>query len=114
MYAPKSKPKGSDAPAVGELSAHRLQVRVAHVLDGEDENVLEVVGGLLDIGKELLRQLLALLVRLGQVNDSGALRFGHGGGGVLGVVVLIDLVCDAQKKVRRAAFLAGTGQGRAG
>jgi hypothetical protein len=62
-----------DAPAVGELLAHLLEVRVAHVLNGEDEHVLEAVGGLLDIGEQLLGQLLALLVRLGEVHDLGAL-----------------------------------------
>lgn len=60
-------------PAVGELSANLLQVRVAHVLYGENENVLEVICSFLDIGEEFLRQLLALLIRLGKVDDLRAL-----------------------------------------
>jgi len=67
-------------PAVSEFSAHFLQVRIAHVFDCENENVLVVVRGLLDIGKELQRELLALLVRLGEVYDLRALGFGHIGG----------------------------------
>jgi hypothetical protein len=60
-------------PAVGEFGAHLLQVRIAHVLDCENENVLKVVCRFLDIGEKLLRQLLAFLVRLGEVYDLGAL-----------------------------------------
>lgn len=56
-------------PAVRKFSTHFLEVRVAHVLNGEDENVLEVFGGLLDVGEELLRELFALLVCLGEVHD---------------------------------------------
>ena len=62
-----------DLPAVRKFRAYFLQVRVAHVLHREDEDVLEVVSGLLDIGEELLGKLLALLVRLGQVDDLGTL-----------------------------------------
>jgi hypothetical protein len=67
-------------PAVGELGADLLQVRVAHVLNGEDKDVLEVVGGFLDIGEKLLGELLALLVCLGEVDDLGTLGLGHFGG----------------------------------
>lgn len=62
-----------DLPAVRKFSAYFLQVRVAHVLNREDEDVLEVFSGLLDIGEELLGKLLALLVRLGEVDDLGTL-----------------------------------------
>ena len=72
-------------PAVGELGADLLQVRVAHVLDGEDKDVLEVVGGFLDVGEKLLGELLALLVRLGEVDDLGTLGLGHFGGVAAGL-----------------------------
>lgn len=85
------------APAVREFSAHFLQIRVAHVLHCEDENILKVVGRLLHIGKQLLRQFLALLVRLGQVYDLGALRLGHGGGGIIRRLLLIDLAMHRKK-----------------
>lgn len=62
-----------DLPAVRKFSAYFLQVRVAHVLNREDENVLEVLSSLLHIGKQLLGELLALLVRLGKVDDLGTL-----------------------------------------
>lgn len=66
-----------NAPAVRELLANLLQVVVAHVLDVKEENVLEVLGGLAHIVEELFRQFLALLLDLGQVNDSRALRLRH-------------------------------------
>lgn len=71
-------------PAVRKFCAHFLQVRVAHVLNREDEYVLKVFRGLLDIGEKLLRELLALLVRLGEVYYFGTLRLGHFGGVVVG------------------------------
>jgi len=55
--------------------------------------MLEVVCGFLDAGKELQRQLLAFLVRLGQVDDFGALRLGH-----VGVVKACLSIEDRQKK----------------
>jgi hypothetical protein len=73
-------------PAVCELGAHCLQVRVAHVLDRKDEDMLKLVRGFLHIGKKFLRQLLALLVRLGEMYDLLALGFRHVGG--FGVVVV--------------------------
>lgn len=62
-----------DIPAIGELLTKFLEVGVAHVLYGEDKDVLKIVRRFLDIGKELQRQLLALLVRLGKMYDLRAL-----------------------------------------
>lgn len=62
-----------DLPAVRKFSAHFLQVRVPHVLNSEDEDVLKVFSGFLDIGEQLLRKLLALLVRLRKMYNLGAL-----------------------------------------
>ena len=62
-----------DLPAVRKFSAYFLQVRVAHVLYGEDKDVLKIVRRFLNIGKKLQRQLLALLVRLGKMYDLRAL-----------------------------------------
>jgi hypothetical protein len=90
-------------PAVCELGAHCLQVRVAHVLDCEDEDMLKVVRGFLDIGEKLLRQLLALLVRLGKMYDLLALRFRHVGG--FGVVVVRSY--RAQEKSSKFQKISG-------
>jgi hypothetical protein len=60
-------------PAVCKLCAHFLQVRIAHVLYREDEDVLEIVRRFLDVGKKLLRQLLALFVGLCEVDYLRAL-----------------------------------------
>jgi hypothetical protein len=40
-----------DLPAVRKFSAHFLEVRVAHVLNREDKDVLEVFSGFLDVGE---------------------------------------------------------------
>lgn len=71
-------------PAVGEFGPHILQVRVAHVLDGEDEAVLVLIQTLAHIGEKLQGQLLALLLDLGEVNDSRALGFRHCEGRIWG------------------------------
>jgi len=70
----------ANIPRIAELGADLLQVGVAHVLDAEDEDVLILVDGLLDVGEELEGELLALLVDLRQVDDLRALGLGHSGG----------------------------------
>jgi hypothetical protein len=47
--------------------------------------VLEVIRRFLDIGEDLERQFLALLVRLGEMDDLRAFGFGHFGG-IVGVL----------------------------
>jgi len=48
--------------------------------------MLKGIRRFLDIGEKLLRQFLALLVRLGEMYNLRALRFRHFGGVVLVVV----------------------------
>ena len=62
---------GGDAPAVGQLPAHVLEVVVAHVVDAKDEAVLVLRDALADVGKELVLVLAGLLGHLGQVEDLG-------------------------------------------
>jgi hypothetical protein len=87
------------APAVTELGAHFLEVRVPHILDAEDEYEGEIIGGFLHVGEEFLRELLALLVHLGQVDDLGAFGFWHRGW-VVSLCAALRLRCYG--KVHRA------------
>jgi hypothetical protein len=59
-------------PAVFELVADVLEVRVAHVVDAEDEAVLVLRHALADVLKQLLLLLARLLGHLGEVEDAGA------------------------------------------
>jgi len=64
-------------PAVFELVADILKVRVAHIFDTEDEAVLVLRDGLADVFKQLLLLLACLLRHLGEVEDAGALGLWH-------------------------------------
>nr|POF13741.1 hypothetical protein CFP56_02765 [Quercus suber] len=71
-----------EQPAVGgELLAHVFEVGVAHVVDGEDEDVLVGVGGRVDRGVQRRGLFLArLFLHHRRVDDLGTFGFGHGGG----------------------------------
>lgn len=69
-------------PAVAELVADVLEIRVAHVVDAEDEAVLVLGHALPDVGEELLLLLARLLGHLREVERPRAFGLGHGGGGV--------------------------------
>lgn len=64
-------------PAIIEIVAHILQVRIAHVLDREDETVLVLIETFPHIGEELQCEFLALLVDFRQMDDLRALGFRH-------------------------------------
>lgn len=66
-----------DKPAVGKVRADLFEEGVAHVGDREDEAVLVFVEAFLDAGEKLLVVLFAFLVDFCQVDDFGALGFGH-------------------------------------
>lgn len=71
----------SNEPAVRELGAHVLQVRVAHVVDGEDEEVVIFLDAFADVGEEPTGLLLVrLLGGLALVDDLCTLGDGHGDG----------------------------------
>lgn len=62
-----------DVPAVCELCADVFEIVVAHVLDGEDENVLVFVCCFPHGGEESLGELFAFLFDFGEVHCLGAL-----------------------------------------
>lgn len=74
--------RGGGVPAVAELVADVLEVRVAHVVNAEDEAVLVLGHALPDVGEELLLLLARLLGHLREVERPRAFGLGHGGGGV--------------------------------
>ena len=54
-----------------------FQVVVAHVGDGEDEDLCVFVGGGLNVGVEAGREVFAMLVDFCEVNDAGAFGLRH-------------------------------------
>ena len=72
-------------PAVAELVADVFEVRVAHVVDAEDETMLVLGHTFPDVCEELLLLLARLLGHLCKVERPRAFGLGHGGGGVLDV-----------------------------
>lgn len=76
----KNKGK-TNSPAISELSAHILQVGIAHVINSEDEQVVIFLDRFPDIGVQASGLfLVGLFGGLGLVDDAGALRARHCGG----------------------------------
>lgn len=66
----KGAARGGDSlPAVVQVVSNLLQVAVAHVVDVEDEAVLELGDAFSDVLEELLLLLARLLGHLGKVED---------------------------------------------
>lgn len=61
-----------DEPAVLELVTNVFEIRVAHVVDAENEAVLVLWHALADVLKEFLLLLAGLLRHLGKIVDAGA------------------------------------------
>ena len=69
---------GERIPAITKLAPHILQVCIAHVLNGEDEDVLVGIDTISDLGEELLIVFAAgPLDRLGQGDHAVALAGRH-------------------------------------
>lgn len=68
-------------PTIGQLTAHVFEVVVAHVVHAEDVEVGVLLDAFLDVGVEAQSEFFIFLLRLGGVDDFGALGFGHCGEG---------------------------------
>ena len=71
---------GGNVPAVAELVADVLEVRVAHVVDAKDPTVRVLGHALTDVGEQLLLLLPRLLGHLREVERPRAFGLGHCGG----------------------------------
>lgn len=69
--------EGRRVPAITQLIAHILQVRISHIVHREDEAVLVLVEAFPDVREKLFGELLAFLVDFGEVDDFRPLGFGH-------------------------------------
>ena len=77
----RSPARLTNSPAISELSAHILQVGIAHVINSEDEKMVIFLDRFPDIGVQTSGLfLVGLFGGLGLVDDAGALRARHCGG----------------------------------
>jgi hypothetical protein len=66
--------EGSALPAIGKVGAHILQIGIAHIIYGENKQIVILLQALPDIGKKPSRLLLVRLFDgFGFVNNPGAL-----------------------------------------
>jgi hypothetical protein len=60
-------------PAIAQFIAHIFQIRISHILNGEDEALLVLIQAFSNVGKDFQGQLLSLLINFRQVDDLRAL-----------------------------------------